>query len=267
MKPNYVGVAIKNCGLSLEDVLPEVVKVAPKLKYYQHICLMYRRMAAGALLAGGDPQPFYNYLFRSSRAFLHFLQTAPDEEKVTSKSEPFLDAIACRDKEGAKAIAKASRTTLAPGKEYEEDFLYMRILMERFYLGASPATLKHLLAEYAGFVGTNTDPHLDLCRALVAADQEAFDEALAAAIDVRVKRIKKERNQETLHPDEAATLAHVSPAVLAWLELAEAAGLKVAPDHPLAPRTARLFHRIQFPAPDAWRTAEQFSTVRTRKTP
>lgn len=261
MKPHFVSIAVKNSGLALEDVLSHVIAAPPRRKYYLHVCLLYRRMAVGELLMSSDPEPFYGYLFKSSRAFLHFLTTAPEDEKLTSASEPFFDAVACRDDDGARAMARAARTTLAAGKEYEEDFFYVRILMDHFFLDAPGEGVRRMLEEWASLVADTPDVRLDLCRALVDRDQAGFDAALAEGIDQRQSRIRQQRDRETLHPDEAATLAHVSIEVLAWLELAERAGLKVATDSPLAPGVARLFHRLRFPLPEAWRTAPSFRSL------
>ncbi|WNG39754.1 hypothetical protein F0U61_43330 [Archangium violaceum] len=271
MKPNFLPIAVKNSGIALEDLVPQVLAAPPRLKHYLHICLLYRRMAVGSLLMSSDPELFYAALFKSSRAFLHFLTTAPEEEKVTSKSEPFFDAIACHDQDGALAIARASRMTLATGREYEDDFFYLRFLMEHFFLGTPEDALRRKLDDWAALTGGNPDPHLELCRALLDKNQSAFDSALATGIEQRQERIEKQRARETLHPDEAATLAHVSTEVLAWLKLAEQAGLTVARDHPLAPGVARLFHRIRFPTPDSWRIPPSFRSLPkptpTRKAP
>lgn len=261
MKPNFLPIAVKNSGVALEDLVPQVSAAPPRLKYYLHICLLYRRVAVGSLLMSSDPEPFYASLFKSSRAFLHFLTTAPDDEKVTSKSEPFFDAIACRDRDGALAIARASRASLATGREYEEDFFYMRFLMERFFLGTPEDALRRTLDDWTTLTEANPDQRLELCRALLDGDQAAFDSALTTGIEQRQGRIQKQRDRESLNPDEAATLAHVSTEVLAWLELAELAGLNVTPEHPLAPAVARLFHRVRFPSPDSWRTPPPFRAL------
>jgi hypothetical protein len=50
--------------------------------------------------------------------------------------------------------------------------------------------------------------------------------------------------------------------VLAWLEFAARAGIRTEQEYRLAPREARKFHRIAFPAPDAWRTPSGFSSLR-----
>lgn len=100
------------------------------------VSALYRRIAIAELLSTADPSPFFQNLFKSGRTFLHFLQHAPDAEKTISKSEPLFDAIACRDREGAATLAKSSRMMFASGKEYQEDFFYIRFLIDRLIVGA-----------------------------------------------------------------------------------------------------------------------------------
>src|SRR5437762_4772326 len=134
VRPTFLPLAIKNSGLALEQALPQVVRGKPQLADFLYVCTCFRRLAAGNLLVSGDARPFFAYLFKSSRAFVHFLQVAAPDRKLTSKSEPFFDAVACRDDEGATLIARHSSSTVALGREYEEDYYYPRFLMDRFFL-------------------------------------------------------------------------------------------------------------------------------------
>ena len=55
MKPNVLPIAFSNSGVRLEEVLNLLDTEPPQEKVYGLICLMYRRLAAGALLMDGDP--------------------------------------------------------------------------------------------------------------------------------------------------------------------------------------------------------------------
>ncbi|MCY1082652.1 Imm49 family immunity protein [Archangium lansingense] len=261
MKPNFLPIAIKNSGIALEDVLPRVIAAPPTLKFYLYVCQMYRRLAAGSLLASSDPRPFYGYLFKSARAFQHFLQIAPPDQKLTSKAEPFFDAVACRDDDAAKTMASLCPATPDTTREYEEDFLYLRLLMAHFYGGVPRNGLQAELDRFAELTAENPDPHIPLCRGLLEADQQLFDEGLAAVLEQKLGAYKQARKEESLHPDEASTTAHVSTEILALLELAGRVGLKVKPDYPLAPGVARRFHLRRLPAPDSWRIPERFRSL------
>ncbi len=254
MTPTFVPLAGKNAAGTLEELLPQVLSAPPRQTHYLMISTLYRRIAIAELLSTADPSTFFQNLFKSGRAFLHFLQSAPDAEKTASKSEPLFDAIACRDRVGATELAKNSRTTFASGKEYEEDFFYIRFLMDRLIAGASKGSAQQWLEPWGALAPD--DFRLALCTALDRRDQGAFDRSIETAITELQARIEARRARDALPADDAATTARVSTEVLAWLELAETSGLAVKRDYPLAPSLARQFAGMQLPAPDAWRTVE-----------
>jgi len=259
MKPNVLPIAFSNSGVRLEEVLNLLDTEPPQEKVYGFISLMYRRLAAGALLMDGDPTRFFAYLFKSARAYTHFLEIAPPLEKVTSRAEAFYDAVACHDDEAAQRMTAAAPSLMSREQEYEEDFFAIRLLMDRFFTPASSAALRPSLELWAKLAADNPDPRLAVCRALVDGDQEGFDVGVSAYTSDRKKRLTKLRKSEELDPDEASTTAHVSTELLAWLDLAERAGLRVKRDYPFAPGLARAFNRLAPPAPDSWRTPEPFS--------
>jgi hypothetical protein len=261
MQANYAPLAIKNAGVELEAVVPEVLRQPPVRDNYRQISNLYRRIATGILLVSGDPRDFFSNLFNSSRAFVHFLRSAPEDEKVTSQTHAFFDAVACRDEEGALLIATLSPQVLNTGKEYEEDFIYMSLLMRRFYLNARRQDLDRMLQEWAGYAASHPDVRLDVCRALLNPSEGVFEEAITKAIDARLEEWTSLRDAEMLHPDEASTSCRVSTEVLAWLEFANRVGLTPQPEYRLAPRLARMFHRLEFPPADAWQHPAGFSSL------
>jgi len=261
MQANYAPLAVKNAGVELEVIVPEVLRQAPALEHYMQVSRLYRRVATGILLVSGDPRDFYANLFNSSRAFLDFLNRAADGDKVTSHAEAFFDAVACRDEDGARAMARMSPQTINPGKEYEEDFFYVSLLMRRFYLDASTTDLQPMLQAWKAYAAANPDARLGVCRALLEADEAAFDESVSNAIDAKFEEWKRLREADLLHPDDASTTCHVSTEVLAWLALAERVGLRIEPEYRLAPSLARRFQRIAFPPPDAWQRPSGFSSL------
>jgi Immunity protein 49 len=261
VKPNFAPVALKNAGVELEEIIGVVCSPPYRVENFAHVCRLYRRIATGILLVSSDPRDFYRYLFNSSRAFVYFSEQADEQSKVTSKATAYFDAVACRDREGERRLAAASRHTLNPGLEYEEDFAYVSILMRRFSLDAPMQALEGILDEWEGFVAGNPDPRFAVVKALVSADQAGFDDAMKAAVKQLVKARDAALEAERIHPDEASTSSRINVEVLAWIELAERAGLRVKREYPLAPSAARLFHRIDFPPPDDWQHPTGFATL------
>jgi hypothetical protein len=253
VKANFVAVAVKNSLWSLQQIVPALGHEVPKARHYEHVCLLYRRIGTGLLLMSGDPEGLYENLHKSSQAYLHFLEVAAPSERLTSRAVPFFDAVACRNVSGAERIARASPDRANEGREYEEDFLYMRTLMERFYLNAPADLLEERLARFEEL--SPDDPRLQLCRSLIGADQEEFDEALELCIADKAERLALSEAEERLHPDDAPTVACVSTEVLAWLELAEQTGLSTVGEHRFAPSVARRYDRVRVLPEDSWRTS------------
>jgi len=243
----------KNSLVQLQAVLPRVLAGQVTQAQMMSVCALYRRIGIARLFLSGLPDGFFVEISRSARAFLFFLQRTDDTAKTTSRSEPFFDAIVCGDTEAEREIARGSRATWNPGEEYEDDFLYLRILMERFTLALPTAQLQARLDRYAAFLGSREDPRLDVCRALAAADAALFEEALGRLLDARTRELRKRIEAERLSPDDVTTTAHLSVEVLALLRLAERAGLTPDEHYPLAPSVARRLHRARLPHPDAWR--------------
>lgn len=258
MKPNFLPVAFSNSGVRLEEILGVLDREPPQEQVYGFICVLYRRLAAGALLMDGHPARFFEYLAKGAHAYAHFLDVAPAMEQRTSNALAFFDAVACHDEETARRLTRAAPAIFAADREYEEDFFAVRLLMDRFFGGAEPGQLGPALAQWSKLAAESADTRLPVCQALLDADQDAFDDAIEAAIAARRKRIAQLRESEQLDPDEASTSAHVSTEVLAWIDLAQRAGLRVKRDYPLAPASARAFAVLRLPPPDAWRVPEPF---------
>ncbi|PTL77049.1 Imm49 family immunity protein [Vitiosangium sp. GDMCC 1.1324] len=243
----------KSCLLQLQDVLPRVLSGRVTHSQMVAVCTLYRRLGIGKLFLTGLPEALFEHLSCSARAFLFFLQANDDTVKVTSQSEPFFDAVACGDHEAELGIARHSRPHWHQGQEYEDDFLYVRFLMDCFSLEAPTAHLEALLARYAAVLGDGEDPRLDVCRALLTRDASLFEEGLGHFLDLRTRELRKKVLAERMHPDDVPTTAHLSVEVLALLRFAERAGFTPDEHYPLAPSVARRLHRARLPSADAWR--------------
>jgi hypothetical protein len=242
----------KSCLIQLQEVLPRVLSGRVNHSQMAAVCALYRRMGIGRLFLTGLPEGLFEALSCSARAFLFFLQAKDDTAKVTSQSEPFFDAVACGDREAEQGIARHSRPQWHEGEEYEDDFLYVRFLMDCFSLDAATAHLEALLARYAAVLGDGEDPRLDVCRALLTRDASLFEESLGHFLDIRTRELRKRVHVERMHPDDVPTTAHLSVEVLALLHFAGRVGLTPGEHYPLAPSVARRIHRARPPSPDAW---------------
>lgn len=252
----------KNSGLELEAEVPSLLARRLDLRGALAVSAAYRRMGIAKLLMSGVPERFHGDLSRSARAFLHFLEGAGEEHKVTSRAEPFFDAVAAGDDDAAARIARATRPTFAPGRELEEDFLHVWFLMSRFSLRSDAAVLDPLLARWEQVLEGSADPRLDLCRALATRDQPAFDAALEAIVSERRRSVAAALEAGRLLPEDGPTTAKVWVQLLALLRLADGAGLRTDAEVPLAPSVARRIAPDRLPGPDAWKRVPSYRELR-----
>jgi enoyl-CoA hydratase/carnithine racemase len=251
----------KACGLYVEEMLPAMLARRLTLSQAFGFCTLYRRMAAAKLLTSGVPDEFFADLSRSARAFVHYLSGITSDAKQTGRAEPFFDAVACNDDSAAGEIASLSRTTWNQGAEYEDDFLYVWFLMQRFVLRAPAPALQALLDRWKEIEADGDDTRLRLCEALHRGDQERFDEALSAMIEARERENRERIRGERMHPDDVPTLAKIWVELLALLRFAQVAGLSTESHYPMAPAVARRLDRVRPPRPDAWRSIRTYREI------
>jgi len=148
--------------------------------------------------------------------------------------------VAAGDFEGAGEVARHARRTWAQGEEYEEDFLFVELLMQHFFLGADRARCEAMLVRYErALQGATQDLRLDICKALLEPDAQSFGEALGRFLSERHDRLARQVKEESLAPELAATEALLCVEGLALVGLAERKGLETDEDYLQVPSIAR----------------------------
>lgn len=251
----------KAAALDLEETLPQFIEGSLDSADSLHFCALYRRFAICRLLFSGVPDEFYGELFKSGRAYLHYIQRAGSDSVVTGKAAPFFDAVACDDMSGAADIARNVDSSWSEGEEYEEDFLYVRFLMEKFCLATEQGILEARLARYEEVLDGQPDPRLDLCKGILAADGAAFEQALLALLSDEQARMERLVAEEKLDPDDSSTIARVSIEGLALVRLGQQVGLEAPSACPLVPEVARRFARAVHPPAESWREIESHASL------
>lgn len=251
----------KAAALEIEELLPEVLEGSLSENDVIYFCGLYRRFGISKLLFSGAPDEFYQELFKAGRAYLDYIRRVGRDAVLTSKGAPFFDAVACNDLAGAGKIAEAVNPRWREGEEYEEDFLYVRFLMQRFFLDADATALEQGLARYEEVLDGQTDPRLELSRAILATEERAFDQALSVLLSNEQARLQGMVEGEKLDPDDASTVARVSVEGVALVRLGEQLGFGSLSEYPLVPDVARMFSRAVHPAPDSWRAIESYASL------
>ncbi|WP_160174301.1 Imm49 family immunity protein [Archangium violaceum] len=232
-------------------MLPSVVKGQIDFKGILTFCRNFRAAGIATLFLGGEPSAFQQLLQCSGRAFAHFLSTVTPPGPLTSKAQPFFDAVAAGDFEGASQIAHRSRRTWAQGEEYEEDYLFVTFCMQYFTSEAERTPGEALLQRYEAALQSSEDLRLPACQALRQGDSRAFNEAMRLFLAERGTRMDDRRMRAALSVEEAATEAALAVEGLALVRLAERAGLATEGDFLHIPSVAREGSAHSM-APDAW---------------
>lgn len=242
----YVGNAVDDCEQRLGAVLNHQASFVTALE----LCAGFRVVGIGLLFMFGDGASLQRYLHKSARAFVHYLQRADDAVKVVSRFKPFFDAIAALDLDAAREIAARSRATRSE-LEYEEDFLFVRFLMIRFFAHTSDADEQALLARWEEVLEGSEDPRLDVCRGLFQGDGDLFHDGLdrhLAEIEARFQRLAE---KEAIPVEELSTEAKLSVEGLALVVLARQVGIKVRKNYLFIPSIA-LPRAPPTAPPDSW---------------
>lgn len=267
MASAFLPVIIKNALQLNQELLPRLLSGEPNAKRVLAFCRNMRIAAIGSLLLTGRSTHFFFYLPQSGRAFAHFLAHAGGTAPRLSQCDPFFDAVGSGDFETAAEIARRSRRPWMQGEEYEEDFLFVDFLMQHFFLDAPVSTCEELLARYERALQGAEDIRLDICKALLGADSEAFNAALMQYLSDRKDAQEKRRETMVIPEEENATGSHFSVEGLALVRLAERTGLETEEEYLFIPSIARGAspHALK---PDAWKHIEleaAHSQIRPKK--
>jgi hypothetical protein len=253
MSSPHLPSSIDNAVFHLERFIPRLAAQDLDWSGIQHMTTAYRQRAVCSLLLRGTTDEFYAGMMQSAGAFLHFLATCPEPQKITSQGRPFLDALDGGYWDAAIAIAQRSRKTWNRDREYEEDFLYVHQLMLIATDGASAegAELKQLEAVEPG-----TDPErISLCRSLIDKDSLAFADALSTNLRSRREKVEAMIKRGALPEELSAWMRYFSGEGLALVRLAERRGMQTEPQYLHIPEAVRPVSPWKFD-PQAWRTLD-----------
>ncbi|WNG20180.1 Imm49 family immunity protein [Cystobacter fuscus] len=225
----------------------------------QEISIRYRRLAICSLLLDASTASFYRLLSHSSQAYLSVLRKvdwstiASSYYLCASRALPFFDAIAASDLGTARDIAQASALSWMEEDEYEDDFLYMRFLMELTSDRQSPG-LARMLQRFRKVAAGSAPARLKVCEALIARDGAAFGAAMEELELERQEELERLRRNSGTDPQRLSTEAHVFIEGLAVVRLAGMVGIETAHQYPGIPSLVVATSKAVKPDPQAWWT-------------
>jgi hypothetical protein len=254
MSTVYLSEYLNNATFEIAERLPVAVAGAASWRDIQELCTFYRQRGVCSLLMSGDTRAFYLNMMQSASAFLHYLGICPDESKVTSNGKPFFDAMCGGYLDAAKQISAQSRVTWNPNAEYEEDFLYVRVLMliavDSEY--REPATLlERMVAAAQGAEGTR----IAVCRALLERDEPVFESALSSLLDTRIDTVEAMIARGALSGELASWLRHFASEGSALVRIGRVRGFALDDRFLHVPEAVRSVSPFEFDS-TSWRDVE-----------
>ena len=215
--------------------------------YFQGLAISY-------LLRDADLNQFTAYLTRSGFARRYFLRRSAqdgntgDARLALGRTEAFFDALAAGQMALAREIAGLSGDTWRSDWEYEDDFCYY-LFLHRIVSGLDPAEeprLREILDRFETALEGGESSRLDVCRAILGRDGEAFRKGLFALMEQQQEELLPLREQmQQVEPAGCVCWARsfVSIEGFALMRLAELSGLpRQEPDEepPLCPALGRI---------------------------
>lgn len=253
MSNKFLPVFVSNARYGNQKLLPRLLQGRGDPQELLAFCHNHRLIGIGSLLLLCDTETFQSHLYRSGRAFLALGAPMDGAWPVAlSRAAPFFDALAAFDLEGARELAVHAPRSRRADSEYEEDFLYVRFLMDHCLLGHPEHEARQTLERFEAVLQGSEEPRLDVCQAMLAREEERFQEALQRMVSAQLRRYAHLCERGRLPQETWATEAKVCVEGLALGVLAKRVGLRMPDEHPGLPSVARCRQPPTAP-PDAWK--------------
>lgn len=241
-----------NAEYDIGNVLPFILRGKVKQKFMDLLCRSFRRSGICSLFIDGSPHALLQNLQKSGAAFLHCIMTDPGIVSVLSKAYPFFDSISCNDFTTAHGIARTLKCPFNKDEEYEDDFIFVSFLMQKFFLDSSPSCLEETMKRFEVALDGIESARFDICTAFMNKDDKLFSKSLKTLIKEHAERYNEGRKQEYMLEEEWATDGQLFIEGLALIRLAEHMRMSVEGNYALIPSLVRAEVEIVF-GPDTWR--------------
>ena len=213
----------------------------------------FRSLAIIVLLVNGNNNLFNHNLIRSGMARVTYLKRLRDEgvtrnhHFASGRYEPLLDAIAAGDIALALRIVALSPTEWQQEQEYEDDYCYAQILHKLIQKQFPEQEISRLLDQFEACLEGNSSARLDVCKAMVERNQNAFDEAFEALLEEQEAKIGADKARFQMEDPIVIAQRQVFVEGLAILRLAELCRLTTQSEYRYCPSLSRIPMEIPFP--------------------
>ena len=213
----------------------------------------FRVLAIITLVTQGESDFFYHNLVRSGRSRETYLARLKqegiegDHHGCSGRYEPLLDAVASGDLPLARHIADLSPAQFQEGHEYDDDYCYAQCLHRLIREEPPRSEFQSLFNRWAAYLEGKDTARLNVCQALLAQDQNGFDEAFEALLDEQQAQIAADQERGQFEDPNIVAKRRVFVEGLALLRLADMRGLRTQPEYRYCPSLARIPMRNPFP--------------------
>jgi hypothetical protein len=199
-----------------------------------------RVSAIASLLASADTEEFRTRLAHGVRIWRNVIEVRGVTGLVLSRCTGLFDALAVADWDAARALAVAlAGLEWQPNAEYEESYLYTKVIVSRLAAGeAGAAERSSLLERYRELESDAVDWRLELLTALEARTAPEFEAALEGLMLAERDDFEYLRDKDALPEAELATLGCVSIEGIALWRLGARAGFELQDDYLFIPSLA-----------------------------
>ena len=212
----------------------------------QKLSQQYRALGISLLLREANVDLFFHWLIQSALTRRYFLERCQTEGNLASPYRraslvgPFFDAVTATQWKLARKIATLSADTHLPGEEYEDDFAYARFLHLLTDFEAPDTTgLEGALDQFDRALDGGMSVRLDLCRALLDKDQDAFDASFDGLLVDHELRMKKQQKSILARDATFEPNRQVMVEGLALLQIATRLGLQTQSEYRFCPGLVR----------------------------
>jgi hypothetical protein len=220
-------------------------------EFCEETTALRRVLAISRLLLQADVDGYHHELLRSAHSRCYYLARCQREgyadfHVAASRAEPFFDALAAGDLALARRIADLSPRAPRIDEEYLEDFHYVHLL--HLHVRSEGRDAEGLERQLAAFEVSleRSGARLELSKALLARDGRAFEAAFQSLLEERAVEVDRQKARFMIDAGDI-TASYVFIEGLAWLKLAEHAGLPTAEEYRFCPAMARLPMQRAFP--------------------
>ncbi|MFT4538695.1 MAG: hypothetical protein ACI841_001386 [Planctomycetota bacterium] len=149
---------------------------------FENLSANFSTLGVCKLLISGEGTGFRSSLTQSGNAHRFLMRNlGPDAGQLhlaLTRTSALFDTLAAGALKLAHELATLSATHWVATREYEEDFLYRRVLCRLIVDGQAAVTEAREICDAIETVQEGSSTRLEICRALVGLDSEAFCTAL-----------------------------------------------------------------------------------------